>query len=230
MRKFFAVTMGSLVALAGFASTANASATVDLVWITTGGGCFKQTRRDCPQLGTTLSNIATSDVVTLAVILTAGPAGSLGGGVSADYSEMSPVYNVSAFRTFTTDTSVEGGGTRDFWLTLTVGDTTNNIPLGAVQNINAAATGTSIGAGLGLPPTGSAYLGTVSFHKVSIGGGTFEIAPILTGTDKILDGVGNVISPTFNSAYTVNVPEPGALSLLVMGVGGMLLAGRGRRS
>jgi hypothetical protein len=28
----------------------------------------------------------------------------------------------------------------------------------------------------------------------------------------------------------MNVPEPGAISLLIMGLGGMMLAGRGRRS
>ena len=33
MRKFFAVAMGSMVALAGVRGAANASATVDLVWI-----------------------------------------------------------------------------------------------------------------------------------------------------------------------------------------------------
>jgi hypothetical protein len=229
MRKFFAVALGSVVALAGFAGTANASATVDLIWITTGGGCFNQSRRDCPQIGPTVSNVATSDLITMAVILTAGPAGSIGGGVTIDYSEMTPFYAIDAFRSFTTDSSATPGVGRDFWLPLNLGNTTNSIPF--IQNINSAA-GPQAGAGLGMPPGGTAYLGTVRFHKVSLVNGTFEIPPILTGSNQILDGVGNTISDTvtFRSAYTINVPEPGALSLLVLGVGGMLLAGRGRRS
>jgi hypothetical protein len=229
MRKFFAVALGSVVALAGFAGTANASATVDLIWITTGGGCFNQSRRDCPQIGATISNVATSDLITLAVILTAGPAGSIGGGVTVDYSEMNPFYAIDGFRSFTTDSSATPGVGRDYWLPFNLGDTGNNIPL--IQNINSAAA-PQTSTGLGLPPGGSAYLGTVRFHKVSLVNGTFELPPILTRTDQILDGIGNTISDTvtFNSAYTINVPEPGALSLLVLGVGGMLLAGRGRRS
>jgi hypothetical protein len=79
----------------------------------------------------------------------------------------------------------------------------------------------------------TAYLGTVTFHKDSLVNGTFEIAVDAGGlNDGVLDGLGTDISAatTFNNAWLINVPEPGALSLLVMGVGGMLLAGRGRRS
>jgi len=119
-----------------------------------------------------------------------------------------------------------------YWLPLAVGTTTDQDPF--VDNINAAASPPT-SSGLGLPAGQSAYLGTVSFHKDLVVNGTFEITVGNNGpggTDGILDGGGGDITSTttFNSAYLVNVPEPGALSLLVMGVGGMLLAGRGRRS
>ncbi|MBW2715919.1 MAG: PEP-CTERM sorting domain-containing protein, partial [Deltaproteobacteria bacterium] len=91
-------------------------------------------------------------------------------------------------------------------------------------------------AGIGLPAGNTAYLGTVTFHKDALVNGTFNIdvgvdGPI--GTDDIASLNPQVVisdTVTFNGASLINVPEPGALSLLVMGLGGMLLAGRGRRS
>ena len=69
-------------------------------------------------------------------------------------------------------------------------------------------------------------------------GGRFSTHDIAVNTDGptvgllSLDPIGIVIdsTSTFNGATLINVPEPGALSLLVMGLSGMLLAGRGRRS
>jgi len=232
MRKFFAVALGSVVALAGFAGTANASATVDLIWIdnTTDTACMKPARRDCPRLGTELGVapdlLATSDSATLLVLLTAGPAGSLGGTVSVDYGMTIPSYSVTTFKSVLTKQPAP-------WLTsFAVNPTTNQSPfIDAIGALGAP----SLSSGLGLPPGQSAYLGTVTFHKELVVNGTFELFVGVNGpggTDGVLDREGTAIAPTttFNSAYLVNVPEPGALSLLVMGVGGMLLAGRGRRS
>jgi len=235
MRKFFAAALGSVVALAGFAGAANASATVDLIWIdvsvTNAMGnpiCLLAKNRDCPRLGVTTwaaatTAIATSDNISLAVILTAGPAGSIGAGVSVDYSEIAGAFSVATFQSLTTTLP-------KVYLPLNIGSTNDDAPL--ITNINAAASPPT-GSGIGLPNGVSAYLGTVSFHKDVTVNGTFEIAVgTFGGSDDVLDGGGGVITPTttFNSAFVVNVPEPGALSLLVMGVGGMLLAGRGRRS
>jgi hypothetical protein len=247
MRKFFAAAMGSMVALAGFAGAANASATVDLLWIdvtvtNTMGNvtCLGANVRDCPPDprsigvevdsvvapdGVAISSVFTTDNITLAVVLTAGPLGSIGGGVSVNYGDGLPKLGVTNFTSFTT--------TKPFvYLPLLIGSTTNQPPY--INNVNAAAAPPT-GAGLGLPAGGTAYLGTVSFHKDQLVNGTFEIIVGTDGpggTDDVLDGNGGVITGTtaFNSAYLVNVPEPGALSLLVMGLGGMLLAGRGRRS
>jgi len=167
--------------------------------------------------------VVNTDNISLAVILTAGPLGSVGGGVSVDYDEVIGNLGVIGFQNLQTTIPL-------FYLPLSAGTTTDQSPF--IDNINAAASPPA-GAGIGLPSGASAYLGTVTFHKDVNTNGTFETAVgTFGGTDDILDGGGGVITSTttFNSAFLVNVPEPGALSLLVMGVGGMLLAGRGRRS
>jgi len=229
MRKFFAVAMGSLVALVGFASTANASSTVDLIWIdvsnvTSTGAviCLRPLKRDCPRLGTTVTDMTTTDNITLAVIITAGAAGSRGGGMSVDYSDALPKLSVIGYQSLTTTVPF-------FYLPLILGTTSDTGT--AIDLINAAAA-PPLSQGIGLPSGATAYLGTVSFHQDQIINGTSEIFPGVFGpSDGLVDNNGVPETATvFNSAFVVNVPEPGALSLLVMGLGGMLLAGRGRRS
>jgi hypothetical protein len=222
--------MGSAVALMGFAGAANASATVDLVWIdvsvtATNGAviCLRAAKRNCPQLGSTLIDPSVSDNITLAVILTAGGNDSIGGSVSVDYSDAIPKLGVTGFQSMSTTIPM-------FYLPLNLGSTFD--AGGYIANVNAGAA-PPISQGIGLPAGVTAYLGTVSFHKDQLINGTSEIRPNTENAgDGVLDGAGTDISgtTTFNSAFVVNVPEPGALSLLVMGLGGMLLAGRGRRS
>ncbi len=235
MRKFFAVAMGSLVALAGFAGVASASATVDLVWInvsttSTSGAviCLRAAKRNCPVLGSNLghtstSTVAVSDSITLAVILTPGANDSIGAGVSVDYGIVGSTVALTTFQAMTT--------TRPFfYLPMSLGTPTDT---GTRVELLGAGAAPPIGSGIGLPAGVTAYLGTVTFFKDTHVNGTFEIAVDTLGKDDgVLDGAGTDISAstTFNNAWLINVPEPGALSLLVMGVGGMLLAGRGRRS
>jgi len=206
MRKFFAVALGSVVALAGFAGAANASATVDLIWIdasvtATSGAviCLRAAKRNCPRLGATIGDVTTgattnvvttSDSITLAVILTAGPLGSIGGGVSVDHQEMTAAQvGVTGFQSMTTTVPM-------FYLPSNVGFTTDDGGLilninsagGLILNINSAAA-PSFGVGIGLPSGASAYLGTVTFHKDVNTNGTFETAVgTFGGTDDILDG------------------------------------------
>ena len=231
MRKFFAVAMGSVVALVGFAGAANASATVDLVWIdasaTTSAGvviCLRPAKRNCTVLGSTIGVapvVAPSDNITLAVILTPGPNDSIGGSASVDYSGTSGL-SVTTFQSLTTTQPF-------FYLPLELG-TAFDDGTGLINGLNAGAAPPA-GAGIGLPSGVTAYLGTVSFHMDALVNGTFDIlVGEFGGLDGFSDGTGAAINPTFNHATLINVPEPGALSLLVMGVGGMLLAGRGRRS
>ena len=92
-----------------------------------------------------------------------------------------------------------------------------------ILNINAGALGPP-----GLLNGASFILGTITFDLNGTPG-TFDIFPYIdvpTG-DDILDGGGGVISgtTTFNSAFAV-VPEPGTLSLLGMGLGGLYMVGR----
>jgi hypothetical protein len=237
-----AAAMGSVLALVGFAGAANASATVDLIWIdTTDTACTDDGRRDCPQLGTTLTSVALSDNITLAVILTAGPNGSIGGGVSVNYGNV-PTLSVVQFQSLSTTSP-------SAYLPEHLGTTTNQPPF--INNINAGAT-PQLGRGIGLPAGQSAYLGTVTFHQYIFVNGSFEIAVGTDGpggTDGLLDGVGNSITATttFNSAYLINVeigppsptatptaaptptPEPGGLTALGSGVAMLVLLYRRRR-
>ena len=233
MRKFFVVALGSLVALAGFAGTANASATIDLVWIDvttldTAGNvvCLKPAKRNCPQLGTTIIGAVPTDSITLGVLVTAGPMAMQAAGVSVDYNGALPKLSVTDFRRVTTILPLP------LQLPAFVGPLDDPHVDGWIQNIGAAS-GAPL-AGIGLQPGATAYLGTVTFHKDQLINGTFEIGVGVNGpngTDAILvNGLDVADTATFNSAFLVNVPEPGALSLLVMGLGGMPLAGRGRRS
>jgi hypothetical protein len=237
MRKFFAVAMGSLVALAGFAGTANASATVDLIWINntvtaTNGSliCLRPGQRNCPQLGTTTSSVVSSDEITLLVLTTAGPLGLLGMAVAVELTEVEGVLDVIGAQSLTTTQP-------KYYFTSIAGATTVQPddafgPL-RVDNINAAAVPFQDN-GLGLPAGATAYLGTVTFHESLLVNGTFDlnVGFFVAGGAGTLTDPPQVIDPTdmtFGIASVVNVPEPGALSLLVMGLGGMLLAGRGRK-
>jgi len=233
MRKFFAVAMGSLVALAGFAGTANASATIDLIWIdvsttSTSGAvvCIKPAKRNCPQFGPTITDVASSDSIALLVQATAGPKGVVGAHVSVDFSELvgsgTPDMSVTGFQSFTTTLPF-----KYFTANLGVTSVLGNF----VDNINSSSQ-PFLANGLGLPAGSTAYLGTVTFHETSLVNGTFVLdVGIFGGSDTVgnLDLENINSTTTFNSAAVINVPEPGALSLLVMGLGGMLLAGRGRR-
>ena len=207
MRKFFAVAVGSAVALVGFAGAANATATIDLIWANGSD---------------TISGVDTSQTITLSVILTAGPAGSTGAGVSVDYSAALGKLSVISFSSMP---SAFGGA-----LPLTVGDTTDTGS--RIDNINSVAL-IPFGLGTGLVAEGDSHmLGTVTFHKDVLVNETFEIRVDTNGpTDGVLNLAGEEIqnTSTFNSAFLINVPELGALPLLIM-VGGMMLAGRGRRS
>jgi hypothetical protein len=191
--------MGSVAALVGFAGAANASATVDLIWIdTTDTACTNDGRRDCPRLGAGISSVAVSDNITLAVILTAGPNSSWGAGVSVNYGDTLPALSVVDFQRLTTTLPLP-------YLPFTLGTTTNQPPF--IDNIIATV---APELGIGLPAGQSAYLGTITFHKDLIVNGIFEIAVGTDGpgnTDDVLDGFGKVITATttFNSAYLVTI-------------------------
>ena len=195
MRAFLVGLVGGLVALAGFAGSANASATIDLLWNATGTN--------------TISSVTTSSNIVLEVWLTAGANGSVGGGLSIDYTALVTDFDIVTYQ------SIQGGP-----LPLGFGAATDSGT--QINNINATV--------FSPPPTGliafETYLmGTVTFHSVTGAIGSFQIDVVLVGTDGIADGSFVPIAPTFNSAFAV-VPEPGTLSLLGMGLGGLYAVGR----
>ncbi len=201
----FAAAASSVAALVGFAGAANASATIDLIWAVSGTD--------------TTSILGTSSNITLNVILTAGPDGSSGAGVGVDYSDALGKLSVIAF------SSTNGGP-----LPLALGLTTDTGS--RIDNINSVAL-IPFGLGTGLAAGDSHMLGTVTFHKDVLVNQTFEIRVDTNGpTDGVLNLAGEEIqgTSTFNSAFLINVPEPGALSMLILGLGGLSLVGRGRRS
>jgi len=205
MRKFFAAVVVSAVALVGFAGAANASATVDLFWGANGAD---------PDGTTEIDMLNTGDQATAQVILTAGPLASLGGGISIEYSGLSAALDVIGFASTPNAPLNVGLG-----FPVDTGHSIQNIGAGGFSPLAAGAT---------------FQLGTITFQRnAAAAAGVLEV-PVLVAigtSDGILNGNGIDISATtlFHSAF-VNVPEPGAISLLVMGLGGVLLAGRGRKS
>ncbi len=197
MRTLLIGTLGSLVALVGFAATANATQTIDLLW----GG-----------VTTSISSVATSSNLVLHVVLTNGENQlSQGGGVTVDYSAAVGKLTVVTFQ------NIVGGP-----LGLALGSTTDTGT--QIRNINAGAFIPFVGSGLGI---GATYLlGTVTFHKEAGSEGTFNITSAITATDGLIAADGSLSVPVLNGASLTNVPEPGTVSLLALGLGGLAFAAR----
>jgi hypothetical protein len=170
--------VGTAVALLGFAGAAHASATIDLIWASTGTA--------------ETSEVNTSSAITLQVILTAGADGSQGAVVGVDYSGALSTLSVLGFAS-------TPGGPLPLDLTATY-DTGSRI-----EDINAGSNPPILGAGLSAGQ--SHQLGTVTFHKSFFTIGLFEIrSDADSPTGAVLDLVGNDITATttFKSAYLVN--------------------------
>jgi hypothetical protein len=162
-------------ALVGYASAANASATIDLIWAYTGTN--------------EISSAITSSNISLQVILTAGPNGSQGAAVSVDYSEFSYALEVVGYMSTPEDPLPLALGT-----TVATGD--------RVENINSVSFPPYTGSGLAAGQ--SHQLGTVTFHMTFYFTGAFEIRSDANGpADVVLDLAGNDITynTTFNSAF-----------------------------
>ena len=199
MRNFTVGLVSGLVALAGFAGSASASATIDLIWTSSGTGSANF-----------LSSGATD---TVSIVLTAGANDSIGAGVTVDYTALAGLFAVTGFSStaFTMPLPFNLGITSDTGLMVT--------------NINAAG---GLGPGQTLLNGASFTLGTITFQRNAVpGSGSLALSVILTGSDHVLDGAGVIIdgTSTFNGGFAV-VPEPGTLFLLSTGLGGLYVVGR----
>jgi hypothetical protein len=175
----FATALGSAVALVGFAGAANASATIDLIWIDSGTDFHEY--------------MVESSAASLQVILTAGPRGVEAANVSVDYTEASSAFALLGF-------SSTPGGPLPFSLGEPI-DTGSRI-----ENISSASLPPSVGSGLAAGQ--SHQLGTVTLHKIATFDGDLLIQSDANGLfDGLSNLDGNDISATtaFNSAVLSNI-------------------------
>jgi len=165
------------MSLVGLMETASADATIDMIWVESGQSH--------------ISEVDPTSPITLRVILTPGPSGSIAAGVSVDYTEAVGKVEVLSYASTPSDP-----------LPFTLGEA---IDTGSrIENINAYAFSGGLAAGQ------SFQLGTVTFRQIQPLSGTLEITVDANGPyDNVLDGNGNVVTDTttFNSAFIDKAPD-----------------------
>ena len=191
MRNFWIGLVGGLVVLVGFAGSASALATIDLIWADTGTSSYPD---------------PTGSIV-LNVVLNTGPAPSSGGGgITVDYSLAGELTFVSAANS--TDPLFNFGS-----------------PAGAPVDTGAQVRSLNAFAFPALAPFTSIVLATITFSVTPGGPGVISLSTLYTS----IDGIQNMdVAGGFGTASITRTPEPGTLSLLVMGLSGLYVVGRRR--
>jgi hypothetical protein len=247
MRKVFSVAlMTAMLAMVGMTRDAGATVTISLVWETCTGGCIG--------LGTdTIEVAAGPQTARLGIILTHNDPDTLSiHAFSLNYdTALENELNVNTAMAQTNEwggSDTDPGGASQLYAPLTGGLSgfveSTGVLAGRVNTYESGALGP------GLPANGLLYsVGTASatapatyrvgFVTFVINGALTDGADIFsgafnTGVDGIFDGLNNdlVLGGQVNfGTATVNapIPEPGTVSLLGLGLVGLVVAGRRNR-
>jgi hypothetical protein len=218
-----------VASLIGFAGSAGATATVDLIWTATSG--------TGAGVGTSSIDAASGDTLTLAILLTAGTEGisSYGISVSFDPGALDQLNVTSATEFGLKPTITCSPFPSCFFDSPTMSNFTPGVS--GIMDSSTVATGFvytfeagTLGSGL-LDTFGAFQIGEIVFSANSSTATTSLAAGFfVVGVDAAYDNGGLPVVTTFNGAAAdVFGPEPGTATLLGLGLVGLAVAGRRSR-
>ena len=231
----------SLASIFGFSSSANAAATVDLVWVSSNNTDPVHT----PYIGLGSSAIMAhpGDDLVLELRLTAGTEGLSSWGISVSF-DLAELLIDPTMGDPSSPGASEFGIAPDVYCTpfpacffevptltpFTSGATDvieGGLTTGFIFTFEAGTLGNGVAASFGQFKIGEIFftVQTPADDGIDLSSGFFN-----TGADAAFDNAGNAVAMTFNSAAVDRWgPEPGTSTLLGLGLLGLILAGRRAR-